>query len=328
VPAAKKSPRTKNPESLRQALVALLENFAVELRTDDLRGKVRALVPAFQKLQSLGASLIPAEEAANVHERIIAYLRKYAKQVIDGRELMVVSGIGEWARRVRELRVQFGWWIYSGMTFKHIAADKENKADIDGIRDELGIEPSMIKPNQYVLMREDQDRDAAFRWNTLNGIRKGKGSVRDKILAYLRVNVGKAVTGEELKYLAKDKKEWARRVRELRTQFGWPVKTKSSGRLDLPIGAYVLEADRQAPEHDRKIPDWVRMEVLERDHFKCSDCGWNRDKLSPDDRRAMLELHHKEHHGKGGKNTVENLVTLCNVCHDKRHVQERKAGRA
>jgi hypothetical protein len=33
---------------------------------------------------------------------------------------------------------------------------------------------------------------------------------------------------EELKYLAKDKKEWARRVRELRTEQGWPIVTKKT----------------------------------------------------------------------------------------------------
>jgi len=48
--------------------------------------------------------------------------------VITGDELMVVSGIGEWARRVRELRVEFGWWIYSGVTFQDIAEDQPEDA--------------------------------------------------------------------------------------------------------------------------------------------------------------------------------------------------------
>lgn len=308
-----------NPEILRKGLVDLLQNFAQELTRGDLRKKVLALVPAFRQLRDLGASLIPVKDATNARDRIIAYLRKYPKKVIDGDELMVVSGIGEWARRVRELRVQFGWWIYSGNTFKDIAEDAEQQSESAAIQIELGCDPKKIKPDQYVLMRVEEDREAAHRWNILNGVRKGKGSVSDKILIYLRKNVGKEVTGEELKYLAKDKKEWARRVRELRTQAGWPIKTKSSGRPDLSVGVYVLEADRQAYVHDRAIPDLVRVEVLERDKFRCRKCGWDRASASPDDPRKTLELHHKKHHVDRGDNTAANLITLCNVHHDDEH---------
>ncbi len=308
-----------SPESLRKGLVDLLGNFAQELQEGDLRSKVLALVPAFQKLRALGASLIPKADANSARDRIIAYLRKYPRKVIDGDELMVVSGIGEWARRVRELRVQYGWWIYSGMTFKDIADDEEQQPGTDNLRVDLGFDPRRIKPDQYVLMRVEEDREAAHRWNVLNEIRKSPGSVRDKILTYLRKNAGKEVTGEELKYLARDRKEWARRVRELRTESGWPVKTKSSGRPDLAVGVYMLEADRQAYEHDRVIPDLMRVRVLERDQFRCRQCGWDRQKLNADDPRKTLELHHKKHHAKGGENTEANLITLCNVCHDDEH---------
>lgn len=33
----------------------------------------------------------------------------------------------------------------------------------------------------------------------------------------------------------------------------------------------------------------------------------------------MLELHHVRHHRDKGGNTVENLVTLCNMHHDEIH---------
>jgi hypothetical protein len=42
-------------------------------------------------------------------------------------------------------------------------------------------------------------------------------SINIKVLEYMRNNVGRLVTGEEFRYVAKDKTEWARRVRELRT---------------------------------------------------------------------------------------------------------------
>ena len=153
----------------------------------------------------------------------------------------------------------------------------------------------------------------------LNEIRKKDLSVMNKIIEYFRKNVGQQITGEELKYLAKDKKEWARRVRQLRTEQGWPIVTKNSGRDDLAVGVYVLEEDRQAYEHDRLIPDPVRVAVLQRDGFKCKTCGWHRSMLSPDDPRKMLELHHRQHHKDKGGNTIDNLITLCNVHHDEQH---------
>lgn len=310
------------PEAIGKSLVDLLTNFAAELKKSDLRTRVIALIPAFHRLRDLGSSLIPKNEASSARERVIAYFQRYPRTVIDGDELMVVSGIAEWARRVRELRVQFGWAIYSGVTFQDIANDAgeaRDEKEIVALESTLGVNPSKIRPDQYVLMREGPDLHAAYRWNVLNEVRRKKASVTDKIIEYFRRNVGEEITGEELKYLAKDKKEWARRVRELRTEQGWPIVTKNSGREDLPIGVYVLEKDRQTYEHDRRIPDPVRVAVLERDGFKCVRCGWNRSMLSPDDPRKMLELHHLHHHKDKGENTADNLITLCNVHHDEEH---------
>ena len=312
---ARRSKPNEIPETLRKELVELLTNFAAELKKDDLRNKVVSLLPAFHTLRDLGSSLVPKSEASSARDRIISYLLQYPQTVIDGDELMVVSGISEWARRVRELRVQSGWWVYSGVTFNEMAKNSDDIASFEAI----GINPAEIRPDQYVLMRVEQDRDAAHRWNTINEIRRKDIAVKDRIIEYLRKNVGVQVTGEELSYLAKNATEWARRVRELRTEAGWPIATKNTGRNDLPVGVYILEEDKQTYEHDRKISDPIRVEVLERDHFKCMKCGWSREMLSKEDPRKMLELHHIQHHKDKGENTVENLVTLCNVCHDDTH---------
>ena len=237
--------------------------------------------------------------------------------LVEGDELLVISGIGEWARRVRELRVEFGWWIYTGMTLREMA--EANTEAAQDLATQLGVELEAIRPDQYVLVSPDQDRDAAHRWNVLNGIRKERTGVKAKILAYLRVNVGQPVTLEELRYLAGDKSEWARRVRELRTEEGWPIFTRTQGRPDLPVGTYVLDEDKQAEVHDRQIPDDVRVVVLERDHFACRSCGWRREDLRAEDPRKFLELHHFVAHKDKGENTPENLVTLCNVHHDMVH---------
>ena len=111
-------------------------------------------------------------------------------------------------------------------------------------------------------------------------------------------------------------------VRELRTEHGWPIATKTTGRPDLGVGVYILQADRQSPKHDRGIPDDVRRAVLRRDGYKCKSCGWSHDEWNPSDPRH-LELHHITHHVKGGANVEENLKTLCTVCHDKVHREEK-----
>jgi hypothetical protein len=301
--------RQVDPELVRRRVEELIRNFESELQTEELRLKVLALVPIFHNLRDLGKALIPSEYASAATDRILYYFRKYPGIVIAGDELLVVSGIQEYARRVRELRVQFGWAVASGVTIKEMREDQDA---------EIPNELKAMKPSDYVLLNEMQDRDAAHRWNVANTIRKERGSVRDKILKYLRANVGKPVTNEELRYVAGDKTEWARRVRELRTEFGWPVATRSTGRPDLSVGVYVLQADRQSPEHDRHIADDIRREVLRGDGYKCQECNWSHEEWNPSDPRH-LEIHHIKHHVKGGANIKENLKSFCTVCHDKIH---------
>lgn len=306
--------RQEDPEFLRKELLVLIQNFEAELKKGDLRGKVLSLVPAHHILRDLGSSLIPRVSAQSARDRIERYLTSYPRQIIKGDELMVISGIGEWARRVRELRVQFGWNIVTGITVKEMMdADEDHFIDLS---------VDKLSPDDYVLLSEKQDREAAFRWNTANEIRKKPIAVKDRLLEFLTANVGQPVTGEELRYVAKDSTEWARRIRELRTEEGWSVATHSTGRPDLPIGVYVLENTHQTPPHDRKIPDDIRRAVLVRDNYSCKKCHWHHDMWNKADPRH-LELHHIKHHAKGGTNTESNLITLCTVCHDKLHREEK-----
>lgn len=304
--------KQSDSESIRRKVESLIRDFKKELKSPELRSKVLALVPVFHELRRLGKSLVPKEYASAARERILYYLKKYPYTTIHSDELLVVSGIQEYARRVRELRVQAGWAIASGVTIKEMS---ENEEIPDDLKD--------MKPSDYILLKTEQDRDAAHRWNLANAIRKQPGSVRDKILKFLKENVGREVTNEELRYVAGDKTEWARRTRELRTEYGWPIVTRTAGRPDLDIGVYVLQADRQSPEHDRHIPDDVRREILRRDKYECQECGWSSKEWNSSDPRH-LELHHIKHHAKGGKNTEENLKTLCTVCHDKLHKRKKQ----
>lgn len=295
---------------IRLKLHKLLSNFEQELKSDNLRDKVLSLVPRFYYLRELGKSLIPPKIAKSARERILFYFLKYPRTIIKGDELLVVSGIQEYARRVRELKVQFGWSIVSGLTAKQMAIEDDFPLD--------NVDVNVMGPSDYILLTTEQDRDAAHRWNIANQIRRETISVREKILKFFKENIGQKITGEELKYLAKDRSEWARRVRELRTEFGWPIVTKNTGRPDLEIGVYVLESDRQSPKHDRHIPDPIKRNVLRRDNYKCTKCKWSHEVWNRSDPRH-LELHHIKPHVEGGENSEKNLITLCTVCHDEVH---------
>lgn len=305
--------RTDDPEGLRSKLAELLSDFEEQLRSGSLRDQVQALVPATHVLRDLGGSLVAPSSRSSGKQRILAYLRAHVGVVIAGEELMVVSGIGDYPRRIRELRKEEGWPILSGVAAKQM----RSSADEPGAVSASSIPP--MRTDDYMLLEDVRDEDAARRWELANNIRRRKDGVQAKVLAYLRANVGKHVTGEELRYVANEKNEWPRRVRELRTEEGWPVVTRFSGDPSLPVGIYVLAKDEQAPVHDRHIKEIVRREVMERDHWSCQwrGCGWSHERLAFDPR--YLEVHHIHEHAQGGSNEADNLVTLCNLHHDEVH---------
>ncbi|MEI8205845.1 MAG: HNH endonuclease [Kiritimatiellales bacterium] len=301
---------SKTTEQYRSDLITLLQNF--DASCPNLREKVLKLIPVWDHLSALGTSMLPHEIARSGRKRLLHYFRQYPKTVLSRKELAIVAGIDDWPRRVRELRQDFGWNIASGLSVKEMI-DTED-VSINGDLPDC----TAMAPDDYIMLSPEQDRDAAHRWKIANDIRKGSGGAQAKILAFLLENVGKPVSGEELRYVTKDKSEWARRTRELRTEEGWQICTHWNGRPDLPPGMYVLESTQQLPAHDRKINDKTRREVLVRDNHVCQLCGWSHEKWNPSDPRH-LELHHIEHHASGGANEKENLKTLCNICHDQEH---------
>jgi hypothetical protein len=306
-------PVTKKPldvNKAKQDLITLIDNFIALASSDRLREKVKTLIPAFRLLRKLGTTIIQTDNKTSARERILIYLERYPLTIIDSEELLVVSGILDYPRRIRELRVQFGYPIMSGKTVKTMFIEGEWTATLD---------VSKIKADEYIMLDTGQDRDAAHRWNLINSIRKEKTGVKEKLIKYFLKNVGREITGEELAYLANGATEWGRRARELRTEDGWLVKTRNTGRPDLPVGVYVLESSEQAEKHDRKIDDATRIAVLERDNFSCCKCGWDQSQKRNGDPRQFLELHHLDYHANKGSNTLDNLITVCNVHHDEIH---------
>ena len=303
-----------DPESVRSRLVALLVELEAGLRSSELRERVLSTVPIAHAMRDLGASLMPLEGRPSGRARVLAYLRRHVGEVIHGDELMVVAGINDYPRRIRELGKEDGWPIMSGVAAAEIRSDAEEAGE-----DPDDSDLPTMQMDDYLLVDDERDEEAASRWKLANTIRNSPEGVKAKVLRLLRSSVGQRVTSEELRYVANDRSEWARRTRELRTEEGWPVVTRQSGDPTLPVGVYVLAQDVQAPKHDRHIPELVRREVMERDSWSCqwAGCGWNIERRAHDPR--FLEAHHIHQHAEGGTNTVENLITLCNLHHDEVH---------
>lgn len=61
------------------------------------------------------------------------------------------------------------------------------------------------------------------------------------------------------------------------------------------------------PVHYYNLANWrrVRIKVLERDNYKCIRCGG----------KEKLQVNHIKFRQLGGKDTLDNLETLCNKCH-------------
>jgi 5-methylcytosine-specific restriction endonuclease McrA len=54
----------------------------------------------------------------------------------------------------------------------------------------------------------------------------------------------------------------------------------------------------------------LRAQVLVRDGYRCQDCSSSKD----------LQVHHIIKRGHLGDDTQDNLITLCAVCHRRRHI--------
>lgn len=242
-----------------------LRQFGLEWRSESLRNNVLQLCSVYERTKDLGVStaascgLPEGAGGRSAKNRLRAYLVEHVGERLRGAELEVVSGISEYARRVRELRTEEGYQIATGAS-----PDPES-----------GVE---LSSDEYMLVSETPDQEAARRWHVANRIRKRKISSKKRLLAYLQENVNSIVTTEELAYVARAK-EFGRRVRELRTEDGYSVATRFTGRPDLSAGQYVLESsDRRAEPHDRRVSNAVQQAVYERDRNTCRLCAWTRSK--------------------------------------------------
>ncbi len=122
---------------------------------------------------------------------------------------------------------------------------------------------------------------------------------------------------DELRSVADNQSEWARRVRELRTEEGFLILTHND-RSELKPGQYLLETAKPQPAFERTISKETRAYVLDRNGFTCQMCGAVAGEPHPYDqtRKTRLHIGHVIDKSKGGSDEVSNLRAICSVCNE------------
>lgn len=287
-----------NPAEIDDDLLRLAERMtraaSTDLSDDSAQSELESISAELRVLvtRRLGARR-RAKRGQGARAMILAHLQAKLGDWVEGQELAAISGIQEWARRVRELRVEDGYDIEEG-------------------------------GGQYRLLKQEPDAEVARKWRTANEIRRRPGAARDRILDYLIAEVGHVVTRDQLDYVARIK-EGSRRVRELRDELGWPIESHIDVSF-LQLGQYRLVSADRADRRDirqRLYPEGLRAQVFERDDFTCQQCKRDREHAAASgDRRFYLEVHHRSAVADqldglptDQLNDPTNLVTYCHSCH-------------
>lgn len=154
-------------------------------------------------------------------------------------------------------------------------------------------------------------------------------SSKERIKRFLRNHIGEVVTNHQLQdAVGPEVTEWARRVRELRSEEGWPIKTHHDD-ANLKPGEYLLTddpPDSSGYKFAKHISGRLRAEVLERNGYTCQMCGAG---AGDDDdqvpgRKVRLHVGHIKDRSHGGRDELTNLRALCSTCNQgaKNLVQE------
>jgi hypothetical protein len=140
---------------------------------------------------------------------------------------------------------------------------------------------------------------------------------RDNLRAHFLKNIGKVMDSNELRKIAGGITEWARRVRELRTEEGYLILTHND-RDDMKPGQYLLLDPSPKPAFERAISKETRAFVLDRNGFTCQMCRAVAGEPHPEDttRRTRLHIGHIIDKSLGGTDDPSNLRAICSLCNE------------
>jgi len=281
----------------RRALAAEFANLSKSVLLSESSLLQTTVVAIKKRMQELFNDRVPdrylsLEGYSGVHPILLEYLARHIGDSVPASRLRVFTGDQvHTERRVRELR-DLGFSIAW-----------------ESIGDE----------QQYSLLSTDADLDEAARFRLEHNLKGDRAlNATEKMLHLLKAELGRPVHTSRLKRLSGDQAEYTRRIRELRERFQISTGLNNAG---IGPDEYLLESLEERDPQDHFSPA-VFAEILERDRWTCVDCGWKKgdpERLG----RRYLEAHHVQYRKLGGPSTVENGITLCNICHDARHARDR-----
>lgn len=139
-----------------------------------------------------------------------------------------------------------------------------------------------------------------------------------RIREFLLSNIGQVVTAIQIRdAIGAEVSEWARRLRELRDEEGWPILSHNDDARLRP-GEYLMEVappEKRNVAFARGISAKLRAEVLDRNGFTCQMCGLTPGDIDPETgRKVRLHIGHIVDKSLGGRDELSNLRALCSTC--------------
>ena len=186
-----------------EAMASELAQIDDNLAQDDwlsVRARLGVLTADFNEAvsdvdESLGTT--------GARSRILRYMQLRLGKTVSKEELSGVAGIHEWARRIRELRQDFGWDIHSANT-----------------QEGLGT-------GEYILMQEHPDPGLARAWTAARKARNlrtagGTPPPRIRIIEFLKMVYPRCADKEQLAHVAGSFEIAEKAIGELNRE-GWKI---------------------------------------------------------------------------------------------------------
>lgn len=136
---------------------------------------------------------------------------------------------------------------------------------------------------------------------------------KKKLLKHFLANIGRVMDSTELKAVA-NTSEWARRIRELKDEQGYPIQTHND-RVDLKPGQYVMVSSKPRQSSERAISKETRAKVFDLYGSACYVCGAIAGEVHPaTNKPTVLHMGHLVAKSHGGDDSASNLRPVCMVC--------------
>lgn len=229
--------QTYDTELLHSRLIDILNDLPTRLEHGSVGEQVGELVQVYHVLRDFGASIgaaLAPDDSGSGSARLIAYLRAQTGRIVHTDELMVVAGIGDYPRRIREARTDLGWPIISGMAVRDLRS-------LNATGEALKRVPAGMATDEYLLLEDRRDANAPERWAATKSMRTSEEPARNLVRDYFERFANQRITAEELRYLVGNKPDWALGVSDMAAS-GRIIEGADLAALDVPPGIFVLKA--------------------------------------------------------------------------------------